>query len=151
MAYRTMLVALTGDSGLEPRLHTAKGLAGRFDAVLIGMHVVPLPFIPIADGEAVIYVLPELIEAQRKANQEVKERVQAAFRRICGPAPGSPRAAVSIPSRSMRWWIRSFSSMLGHRTAGDCTNTLPRGVRLTTDLSVWDAAVARWSAQDRRR
>lgn len=38
-----------------------------------------------------------------------------------------------------------------YRIAGDCTNTLPRGVRLTTDLSVWDAAVARWSAQGRRR
>jgi nucleotide-binding universal stress UspA family protein len=88
MIYRTILAALTGDSGLEARLHTAKALAGRFDAVLVGMHVMPLPFIPIADGEAVIYVLPELIEAQRKANQEVKERVQEAFERICGTGPG---------------------------------------------------------------
>jgi nucleotide-binding universal stress UspA family protein len=88
MAYRTMLVALTGDSGLEARLHTAKALASRFDAVLFGMHVTPPPFVPIADGEAVTYVLPELIEVQRKANQEVRERVQAAFRRICGTGPG---------------------------------------------------------------
>jgi len=83
MAYRTILVALTGDSGLETRLRTAQALARRFD-VLVGMHVMPPPFIPIADGEAVRYLAPELIEAQRKANQKVKERVRAAFQRICG-------------------------------------------------------------------
>jgi nucleotide-binding universal stress UspA family protein len=87
MAYRTILVALTGDGGLEARLQSAQALARRFDALLVGMHVVPPPFIPIADGEAVTYVLPELIEAQRKANQEVKERVHAAFQRICGTGP----------------------------------------------------------------
>jgi hypothetical protein len=74
----------SGDNGLEAHLQTAQALARRFDAVLVGMHVMPPPFIPIADGEAVAYVLPELIEAQRKVNQEVKERVGAAFQRICG-------------------------------------------------------------------
>ena len=34
MVYKTMLAALTADSGLEARLHTAKALAGGFDAVL---------------------------------------------------------------------------------------------------------------------
>jgi len=37
----------------------------------------------------------------------------------CGPAPGSPMSAVSIPSRSMRWRMRSFSSIEGERTDGD--------------------------------
>jgi nucleotide-binding universal stress UspA family protein len=113
MAYRTMLVALTGDSGLEPRLHTAKALAGRFDAVLVGMHVVPLPFIPIADGEGVAYVVPELIEAQRKANQETKERVQAAFQRICGTGPGVVwREAEGDPDRLLAEAARTADLVL---------------------------------------
>ena len=87
MAYRTILVTLTGDSGLEARLQTAQALARRFDGALIGMHVIPPPFIPIVDGEAVTYLAPELIEAQRQANREVKERVQAAYQRICDTGP----------------------------------------------------------------
>jgi nucleotide-binding universal stress UspA family protein len=88
MAYRTILVALTGDSGLEALLRTAQTLARRFDALLIGMHVMPLPFIPVVDGEGVAYLAPELIEAQRQANRAVKERIQAAFQRICGTGAG---------------------------------------------------------------
>jgi hypothetical protein len=34
-----------------------------------------------------------------------------------------------------------------YSTAGACTNTLPSGVTLTTDVSVWDDAVAAWQAQ----
>jgi nucleotide-binding universal stress UspA family protein len=95
-----MLAALTGDNGLEAGLQTAHALARRFDAVLVGMHVMPPPFIPIADGEAVTYVLPELIEAQRKANQEVKARIQAAFQRICGTGPTAVwREAEGDPER----------------------------------------------------
>jgi nucleotide-binding universal stress UspA family protein len=87
MAYRTMLVALSGEGGLEARLHAAQALARRFDALLVGMYVVPPPFILIPDGAGVAYAVPEFIEVQRKANQEVKERVQAAFQRICGTGP----------------------------------------------------------------
>ena len=87
MAYRTILVELADDSGLEPRLQVARSLADRFDAVLIGMHVMPPPFIPASYGEATAYLGPELIEAQRKANREIAERVQAAFRSICGEGP----------------------------------------------------------------
>lgn len=35
-----------------------------------------------------------------------------------------------------------------YRTAGDCINELPRGVRLTTDLAVWEGAVADWLARE---
>jgi nucleotide-binding universal stress UspA family protein len=84
MAYRTILVELADDKELEPRLRVAQGLADRFDAVLIGMHVMPLPVIPGAYGEAAAYIGPEFIEAQRKANREIAERVQAVFRSICG-------------------------------------------------------------------
>jgi hypothetical protein len=34
-----------------------------------------------------------------------------------------------------------------YATAGDCTNTLPPGVTLTTDTSVWDRAVDAWQHQ----
>ncbi|HSE08343.1 MAG TPA: hypothetical protein VLB29_06735 [Nocardioidaceae bacterium] len=34
-----------------------------------------------------------------------------------------------------------------YRTAGECNNTLPDGVTLTTDLSVWDRAVSDWFRQ----
>jgi nucleotide-binding universal stress UspA family protein len=81
---RTILVELADDSGLEPRLRVARTLAGRFDAVLIGMHVMPPPFVPASSGEAAAYLGPELIEAQRKANREIAERVQALFRSVCG-------------------------------------------------------------------
>ena len=84
MGYRTILVDLADDSGLEPRLQVARTLAGRFDAVLIGMHVMPPLFIPGSYGEAAAYLGPDLIEAQRAANQETRERVQAVFRKICG-------------------------------------------------------------------
>ncbi|HSA81321.1 MAG TPA: universal stress protein, partial [Geminicoccaceae bacterium] len=87
MAYRTILVELAGDGGLEPRLKVARALASRFGAALIGLHVMPPPFIPGAYGEAAAYLGPDLIEAQRAANQETGERVKAAFRNLCGEAP----------------------------------------------------------------
>jgi nucleotide-binding universal stress UspA family protein len=87
MSYCTILVELAGDSGLEPRLHVARRLADRFDATLVGMHVMPLPFIPASYGEATAYLGLELIEAQREANREISAGVHAVFRRICGAAP----------------------------------------------------------------
>jgi nucleotide-binding universal stress UspA family protein len=84
MVYRTILVDLANDSGLEPRLQVARNLAGRFDAVLVGMHVMLPPFIPGAYGEAAAYVGTDLIEAQRAANQEIRDRVHAVFRNLCG-------------------------------------------------------------------
>ena len=39
----------------------------------------------------------------------------------CGPAPGRPMSAVSMPSRSIRWRISIFCSMVGVRTDGDCS------------------------------
>lgn len=87
MTYRTILVELAGDSGLESRLRAARSLAERFQAVLIGIHVMPLPFVPASYGDAAPYLAAELIEAQRKANRVVNERVQEGFRRICGAEP----------------------------------------------------------------
>ena len=87
MAYRTILVDLGDDDRLEPRLQVARGLAERFDAVLVGMHVMLPPYIPAVYGEAVAYVGTDLIEAQRATNQEIRDRVKAVFGKLCGEAP----------------------------------------------------------------
>ena len=89
MTYCTILVDLTADGPVEARLDVARSLASRFDAVLVGVHVVPELFtpLPIWEGGGSVYILPEVIEAQRKVNQEAKERVRAAFDRACGADP----------------------------------------------------------------
>ncbi|HEX5080365.1 MAG TPA: universal stress protein [Geminicoccaceae bacterium] len=84
MAYRTILVDLAGDDGLESRLQVARRIADRSNAVLVGMHVMPPPFIPASYGEAAAYLESELLEAQRKANRETADRILATFREICG-------------------------------------------------------------------
>lgn len=55
---------------------------------------------------------------------------------------------------SQRWPAGSYDNVTvvwtgagSYRSAGSCTNTLPSGVTLTTDVSVWDDAVAAWEAQ----
>jgi nucleotide-binding universal stress UspA family protein len=87
MAYRTILVEVADDGALEARLQAARALAGRFDAVLIGMHVMPSPFVPVALGDGSAYLAPDLIEAQRAGSRLIKEKVQAVFRSICGAGP----------------------------------------------------------------
>ena len=90
MGYRTILVEVTSDPALEPRLHTARRLARQFEAALIGMHVMPLPVIPAMwDGGGTISLGAELIEAQRKANQEQNERLRATFQDACGSDPSA--------------------------------------------------------------
>jgi len=56
--------------------------------------------------------------------------------------------------QAMKWPTGTYVNVtlvwLGHgryRTAGGCTNRLPRGVRLTTDVRVWRAAKAAWLHQ----
>src|SRR4051812_21020371 len=96
MTYRTVLVDLTADGPMEARLDVARSLASRFEAALVGMHVMPKPVVSLPiwegggsiwEGGGSVYMLPEIIEAQRKTNQEVKERVRAAFDRACGTDP----------------------------------------------------------------
>ena len=103
MTYCTILVDLTADGPVEARLDVARSLASRFDAVLVGVHVVPELFtpLPIWEGGGSVYILPEVIEAQRKVNQEAKERVRAAFDRACGADPTATwREAEGDPVRS---------------------------------------------------
>jgi hypothetical protein len=84
VAYRTILVELVYDSGLEARLRVARILARRYGATLVGMHVMPPPFILTPYAEAAAFVGPDLIEAERAANREIRDRIQEVFRSFCG-------------------------------------------------------------------
>ena len=99
MPYCSILVELAGDSGLEPRLQVARSLADRFQATLIGMHAMPLPFIPGSYGEAAVYMPGHRSAAQGQPGG--RERVQAAFRSVCGEGPRSsgrrPRVIGATP------------------------------------------------------
>jgi nucleotide-binding universal stress UspA family protein len=86
MAYRTLLLELVDDPQNDARVEAARELASRFEAELVGIHVSPPPFVPVGYGEGAAYVGPEIYEAQREANRLVRERVEAAFRRLCDPA-----------------------------------------------------------------
>jgi len=86
MAYSTILLELLDDPQNDPRIEYGRRLAERFAAELVGIHVSPPPFIPVGFGEGAVYVGPEIFEAQREANRLVRERVEAAFRRLCDPA-----------------------------------------------------------------
>ena len=86
MAYRTILLELVDDPQNDPRIECGRRLAAQFEAELVGIHVSPPPFIPVGFGEGAVYVGPEIFEAQREANRLVRERVEAAFRRLCDPA-----------------------------------------------------------------
>ena len=85
MTYRTILLELLDDPQNDARIECGRQLAQRFDAELVGIHVSPPPFLPIGFGEGAAYVGPEVFEAQREANRLVRERVEAAFRRLCDP------------------------------------------------------------------
>jgi nucleotide-binding universal stress UspA family protein len=86
MAYRTILLELIDDAQNEARILCGRRLAERFDAELVGIHISPPPFVPVAYGEGAAYVGPEVFEAQREANRLIRERVEATFRRLCDPA-----------------------------------------------------------------
>lgn len=88
MSYRTILVDLCGSGSMQARVAAARTLAVRFDATLMGLHVMPVPVVaPIWDGGAGAYLPPEALEAERKANEEVKERARAAFAQAAETAP----------------------------------------------------------------
>lgn len=85
MTYRTILLELQDDAHNDARIECARGLAQRFSAELVGIHISPPPFLPLGFGEGAAYVGPEVFEAQREANRLVRERVEASFRRQCDP------------------------------------------------------------------
>ena len=88
MTYRTILADLTADDQIEARLNVARILALRFEAALIGMHVMSPPIDPaVWQGGMSVYIPSEFIEAQRKGSFEAKGRARAIFDRICGAEP----------------------------------------------------------------
>lgn len=86
MTYRVILLELVDDAQTDARISCGRALAERFGAELVGIHVSLPPFVPVGYGEGAAYVGPEIFEAQREANRLVRERVEAAFRRLCGSA-----------------------------------------------------------------
>jgi nucleotide-binding universal stress UspA family protein len=88
MGYRTILIDLTAARApVGARLEVGGTLAGRFEAVLIGLHVMPEPFTLARFYGETPYAGPELIEAQRTANREIKERVRMVFQDMAGTNP----------------------------------------------------------------
>lgn len=87
MGYRTILVDLTAARPVGSRLEVGKALAARFEAVLIGLHVTPEPLALARFSGETLYAGPELVEAQRTANREIKERVRMVFQDVCGADP----------------------------------------------------------------
>jgi nucleotide-binding universal stress UspA family protein len=86
-SYRTILVDLSGEHSMAPRLELAKALALRFRATVIGMHVMPELYVPAAlRGEAAVFG-PELVEAHWAINRSMKERIQKLFQDVLGPEP----------------------------------------------------------------
>jgi nucleotide-binding universal stress UspA family protein len=79
MSYRTILLSLQDDAQNEARIRLASRLAERFEARLVGLHVAPLPLVPVGYGEGAAYLGPELIESQRKAERIVAERLRRSF------------------------------------------------------------------------
>ncbi len=84
MGYHTLLVIVGEEEGLDRRLETARLLAQRFDAHVIGLHVLPPPLLPVGYGEAVAYVGPDLVEAQRRAQRRRAEQLKARFSELLG-------------------------------------------------------------------
>lgn len=90
MGYRTILAELANDRSATLNLEAAQPLAARFDAAIVGLHVVPPPFVPTAwEGGASVYLSPELMAAQAKAAQAVRDRTREVFGRLCGANPGA--------------------------------------------------------------
>ena len=87
MSYRTILVDLSGELPMGPRLELAKTLALRFQATVIGMHVMPQPLVPAGLRDEAAVIGPELIEAHWAINRSMKERMQKLFQDVLGPEP----------------------------------------------------------------
>src|SRR5918912_3625161 len=101
MTYRTILIELAADKRVEARLRVTHALARRFDATLVGMHVVPSPLeSAVAQGLAAACLGRETIEAVRRAELAARERARAVFRHVCGADPAAVlRAAEGDPAR----------------------------------------------------
>lgn len=90
MSYRTILAELTTEGSVEVTLPVARELGGRFGAAVVGMHVLPVPYLPSAwEGGASVYLAPELLESQRATARAARDRVEAKFRSLVRAEDGA--------------------------------------------------------------
>src|SRR3954465_3579653 len=117
VTYRTILVELVTQAGMEGRLRVADGLARRFGAMLVGMHAAPSPVELVAQyGWAAGYVGPDLVDAQEKANVAARTRARETFRRRCGDdATSAWRAAEGDPARLVAAAARTADLVIAGR------------------------------------
>ena len=89
MTYRTILVDLTADGPVEARLDVARSLASRFDAVLVGVHVVPKLFtpLPIWEGGGSVTSCPRLLKRNARSTRKPRS------------ASAPPSTAPAAPTR----------------------------------------------------
>lgn len=84
MSYRTIVVELQADRSPAARLTAARAMARRFEASLVGLHVVAGPVMPtIWEGGGAVYIGAEIIDAQLKAIDETRQRMKALVEEIC--------------------------------------------------------------------
>lgn len=76
MPIKTILVLLTSEERAGALTTSAIAVAKRFEAHLVGLHVVPNAFVSAA---APMEATGELIEAQRQAYEAAAKRIEAAF------------------------------------------------------------------------
>lgn len=89
MTYRTIVVDLSTGQPVDARLGVARALAARFGAALVALHVTPpLEVAGWQDGMSA-YLPPEFVEARRRADQEIRNGLRAAFERVCGGDPNA--------------------------------------------------------------
>jgi nucleotide-binding universal stress UspA family protein len=117
MPYRTILVELAGSGQVEARLHAAHALARRFDATLVGMHVIPSALEPaVMQGLAEACVGREMVEAVRRAELTARGRVRAAFASARGTGPAAVwRAAEGDPVALLARAARTADLMVAGR------------------------------------
>ena len=140
MTYRTIIVELQADRFPAARLTAARALAQRFGATLVGMHVMPPPFVPaLWEGGGAVYFGPEIIATQTKAIQETKQRVKALFEEICGADPAVAwREEEGEPGRRVAEVARSADLVIttSAQAASDATPDLVEALLTTAGVPV---------------
>ena len=124
MGYRTILVDLSGTRPVGARVAAAHDLAARFGATVIGMHVMPPPFVAAGlYGESSASVGVEMIAAMRATNQEICERVRTVFRDVCGQGPDAVwREAEGDPGRLLAEAARTADLVVTEKSDADAVD-----------------------------
>ena len=138
MPYRTILVEFAGSGRVEARLHAAHALARRFDATLVGMHVIPSALEPaVVQGLAAACVGREMVEAVRRAELTTRGRVRAAFGSACGAGPAAVwREAEGDPAALLARAARTADLVVAGRGEADTAGAADLPEQLVTAAGV---------------